>query len=268
MGPIIGQAAADQPALASQIAETGLLAESLWINVALAGLTILAIAAVARGVTTPRAQLIIAATLFVPVVSLASYSALISGLTVSLTTLPAAHPAGGAPVLTLWGRYLTWTISTPLILLALGLLAGSNLTKLFIVISADIAMCVTGLAAALTVSSVPLRWGWFAISTVFFLVVLYMLLVEWGSDAERAGSGEIFQLLRTLTVVLWVGYPITWAVGAEGLALLGIVGSSWAYSLLDIGAKYVFALLLVRWVVAHERRIGRYTPAQSPVSAD
>jgi halorhodopsin len=265
---MIGQAAAEQPALATRIAETGLLAESLWINVALAGVTIIAIIALAREVSTPRAQLIIAATLFVPVVSLASYSALISGLTVSLTALPAAHPTGGAPVLTLWGRYLTWTFSTPLILLALGLLAGSNLTKLFVVISADIAMCVTGLAAALTVSSVALRWGWFAISSIFFLVVLYVLLVEWGTDAERAGSAAIFQVLRTLTVVLWVGYPVTWAVGAEGLALVGVVGTSWAYSILDIGAKYVFALLLVRWVVAHERRIGRYTPAQSPVSAD
>jgi halorhodopsin len=72
MGPIIGQAAAEQPALATRIAETGLLAESLWINVALAGVTIIAIIALAREVRTPRAQLIIAATLFVPVVSLAS----------------------------------------------------------------------------------------------------------------------------------------------------------------------------------------------------
>jgi Bacteriorhodopsin len=268
MDALIAQATTDQPALATQIAETGLLAESLWVNVALAGVTIIAIIALARQVSSPRAQLIIAATLFVPVVSLASYSALISGLTVSLTTLPAAHPSGADPMLTLWGRYLTWTFSTPLILLALGLLAGSNMTKLFVVISADIAMCVTGLAAALTVSSVALRWGWFAISSIFFLVVLYVLLVEWGADAERAGSTEIFEILRTLTVVLWVGYPVTWAIGAEGLALIGVVGTSWGYSVLDIGAKYIFALLLVRWVVAHERRIGRYTPAKSPVGAD
>ena len=69
-------------------------------------------------------------------------------------------------------------------------------------------------------------------------------------------------------MVLWVGYPVTWAIGAEGLALIGIVGTSWGYSVLDIGAKYIFALLLVRWVVAHERRINRYTPATTPVGAD
>jgi len=59
----------------------------------------------------------------------------------------------GEEVLSMWGRYLTWTLSTPMILLALRLLAGSNSTKIFTAIVFDVAMCVTGLAAALTTSS-------------------------------------------------------------------------------------------------------------------
>jgi len=35
-----------------------------------------------------------------------------------------------------------------MILVALGLLAGSNVTKLFTAVTADIGMCITGLAAA------------------------------------------------------------------------------------------------------------------------
>jgi len=114
-------------------------------------------------------------------------------------------------------------------------------------------MCVTGLAAALITSSYLLRWAFYVISCAFFVVVLYAILVEWPQDAAAAGTDEIFGTLRALTVVLWLGYPIIWAVGVEGLALVQSVGiTSWGYSALDIGAKYVFAFLLLRWVAANE----------------
>jgi halorhodopsin len=59
-----------------------------------------------------------------------------------------------------------------------------------------------------------------------------------------------------LTVVLWLGYPIVWALGVEGLAVVQSVGvTSWGYSALDVLAKYVFAFLLLRWVAANERTV-------------
>jgi|GEM_PF-7090752 len=70
----------------------------------------------------------------------------------------------------MWGRYLTWTFSTPLILLALGLLVGSDRPTLFAAIASDVGMCVTGLAAALTRQAVWMRWVWFGISSAFFRV--------------------------------------------------------------------------------------------------
>ena len=237
------------------VREDTLLNASFWANIALAGVAILLFVYMGRNVEDPRAQLIWVATLMVPLVSIASYTGLASGLTISFLEMPSGHALAGEEVLTMWGRYLTWTLSTPMILLALGLLAGTNLTKLFTIVTADIAMCVTGLAAALTTSSYGLRWFWYFISCTFFLVVLYILLVEWPRDAEAAGTAEIFNLLKILTVVLWLGYPIFWALGAEGLAVLEVAITSWAYSFLDIGAKYVFAFLLLRWVAANERVI-------------
>ncbi|WP_440770166.1 bacteriorhodopsin [Natronorubrum sp. DTA28] len=237
------------------VQENTLLNASFWANIALAGVAILLFVYMGRNVEDPRAQLIWVATLMVPLVSIASYTGLASGLTISFLEMPSGHALAGEEVLTMWGRYLTWTLSTPMILLALGLLAGTNLTKLFTIITADIAMCVTGLAAALTTSSYGLRWFWYFISCTFFLVVLYVLLVEWPKDAEAADTAEIFNLLKILTVVLWFGYPIFWALGAEGLAVLDVAITSWAYSFLDIGAKYVFAFLLLRWVAANEHVI-------------
>ena len=143
-----------------------------------------------------------------------------------------------------------------MILLALGLLAGTNRAKLFTAITMDVGMCVTGLAAALITSSYLLRWVFFGISCAFFVAVLYVLLVEWPADAQAAGTSEIFGTLRNLTVVLWLGYPILWALGVEGFAVLDVAITSWGYSGLDILAKYVFAFLLLRWVAANERSVG------------
>ncbi|WP_435094347.1 bacteriorhodopsin [Halorubrum sp. N11] len=231
------------------------LSASLWINIALAGLSILLFTFMGRNLEDPRAKLIFVAAMMVPLVSISSYTGLVSGLTVSFLEMPAGHALAGQEVLTPWGRYLTWAFSTPMILIALGLLAGSNMTKLFTAVTADIGMCVTGLAAALTTSSYLLRWVWYAISCAFFVVVLYILLAEWAEDAEIAGTAEIFNTLKILTVVLWLGYPIFWALGAEGLAVLDVAITSWAYSGMDIIAKYLFAFLLLRWVADNESTV-------------
>jgi len=234
------------------IQNDALLSSSLWVNIALAGLAILLFVYMGRNVEGPRAKLIWGATLLIPLVSISSYTALVSGLTVGFIEMPVGHALAGEEVMSQWGRYLTWALSTPMILLALGLLADVDRGDLFTVIAADIGMCVTGLAAALVTSSYALRWVFYGISCAFFVVVLYAVLVEWPESAAAAGTGEIFGTLRALTVVLWLGYPIIWALGVEGLALVESVGlTSWGYSLLDIGAKYLFAFLLLRWVGAN-----------------
>jgi halorhodopsin len=248
---------ATQSDVFDQISNDAVLSSSLWANIALAGLSALLFVYMGRNVDDPRAKLIWAATLMIPLVSISSYMGLVSGLTVGFIEMPAGHPLAGEEVLSQWGRYLTWALSTPMILLALGLLADVDLGDLFAVIAADIGMCITGLAAALITSSLALRWVFYGISCAFFLVVLYAILFEWPADAAEAGTDEIFATLRVLTVVLWLGYPIVWAVGVEGLALVESVGAtSWAYSALDIGAKYIFAFLLLRWVAANESVVG------------
>ena len=263
---------ATQADAASQIAGEALLSSSLWVNVALAGLSILLFVYMGRNVTSERARLIWGATLMIPLVSISSYLALLSGLTVGFIEMPAGHALAGQEVMSQWGRYLTWALSTPMILLALGLLADVDRGSLFIVIAADVAMCVTGLAAALTTSSYVFRWAFYVVSCAFFIVVLYALLTQWPNAASEAGTDEIFGTLRALTVVLWLGYPIIWALGVEGLAVVQSVGiTSWGYSALDVLAKYVFAFLLLRWVAANEGTVAtsrRAVAARSTPAAD
>jgi halorhodopsin len=241
-----------------------LLASSLYVNIALAGLSLLFFVFLAKDLEDPRAQLIAVSVLIIPTVSVASYTGLVSGLTVGITEVPAAYPGdpsvmlGGSEVdgvVSLWGRYLTWALSTPAILLALGLLAGSNATKIFTAITFDIAMCITGLGAALVTSSYVLRWFFYFISCMTFLVVIYILLVEWPEDAAAAGTADIFNTLKILTVVLWIGYPVVWALGVEGIAVLNTGITSWAYSALDIVAKYIFSFLVLNYLTSNEATV-------------
>jgi halorhodopsin len=254
--------------LQSEIIEgDSLLASSLWVNVALAGLSALLFAYMGRNVRGDRSRMIWVAALFIPLVSISSYLGLLSGITLGTLQMPSAHPLDS--VVSQWGRYLTWAFSTPLILAALGWLARVDKADLIAVIAADIGMCLTGLAAAQTTSSLAMRWAFYAVSCVFFVVVLYALVFEWPDNAEAAGTGEIFQTLRLLTIVLWLGYPVVWAAGVEGLALIDSVGAtSWAYSGLDILAKYVFAFLLLNWVANNESIIESGGGASSSLGDD
>ena len=239
------------------------LGSSIYVNIAVAGSTLLLFMYLGEQVNDPRGKLIVVSAMFVSAVSIVSYTGLASGLTISVLEMPEGHAlagattdlAGGGTVdgtISLWGRYLTWAFSTPFILLSLGLIAGSNITKIFTAIIFDIGIMITGLAAALTTSSYLLRWFWYAISCSFFLVVVYILLVEWPEDAQKAGTSDVFNTLRNLTVVLWFGYTIWWAIGSEGLALIASGGiTSWGYSAFDLVAKYLFSFLVINYVVTN-----------------
>lgn len=252
--PLTDPVLSSLPLQADIVQQDVLLASSLWANVALAGLAALLFVYMGRNVQGRRARMIWAVTLFIPLVSISSYLGLLSGVTIGVIEMPPGHPLDEA--ISQWGRYLTWAFSTPLILAALGWLAGVDRPDLFSVIAADIAMCLTGLAAARTTSSLTIRWAFYVLSCVFFAVVLYALLVTWPDRADTAGTGEIFGTLRSLTVALWLGYPIVWAIGVEGLAIVSSVGlTSWAYSALDIVAKYVFAFVLLNWVASNQEAV-------------
>ncbi len=228
------------------------LQSSFIVNIFLAGLSIIGFVFMTRKLEDPRAKLIAISTILVPVVSISSYTGLASGLTLSVLPNP-LHDAftvaiGEGGVVIPWGRYVTWAFSTPFILIALGLIAGSNFTKIFTAVTFDIAMVLTGLAAALITSSAVFRLAFYAWSTIFFLVVIWVLLVEWPKDAQAAGTAGVFNTLKLLTVVMWFGYPVVWIAGAEGFGALSPTVTSWAYSILDVIAKYIFAFLVLNYV--------------------
>jgi bacteriorhodopsin len=149
-----------------------------------------------------------------------------------------------------WARYIDWSVTTPLLLLDLGFLAGMNGADLLIAIVADVIMVLTGLFAAFG-STEGQKWGWYAISCFAYLVILWQLVVS-GRRAvigKDSSTGQLFASIGGFTLILWTLYPVVWAIG-EGTRKWSVDSEIVAYAILDVLAKPIFGFWLL---IAHGR---------------
>ena len=109
-----------------------------------------------------------------------------------------------------WARYVDWSLTTPLLLLDLALLAGLNGGNILIAIVADIIMVLTGLFAAFGSEQNPQKWGWYTIACIAYLVVIWQLAYHGRAAATAKGGkvGSFFTAIAGFTLVIWTVYPI------------------------------------------------------------
>ncbi|MGI9125716.1 MAG: bacteriorhodopsin, partial [Mycobacterium sp.] len=107
-------------------------------------------------------------------------------------------------------------------------------------------MVLTGLFGSLS-REAGVRWAWFAISCVFFGVVLYYIVGPLKAEAATRGPDhrDLYNRLLGMLVVLWFVYPIVWAAGTEGLGEVGLSLEVAVFAVVDLLAKVGFGLLLV-----------------------
>jgi bacteriorhodopsin len=146
-------------------------------------------------------------------------------------------------------RYADWSVTTPILLAGLVLVAfhergrtgeiGGFLTAIIVL---DVLMIVTGLISSM--ADVPAaKWIWFLWSCAAFLGVLYILWVPLRALSRQYGDaldGAYNRNLVFLTVV-WFLYPIVFAIGPEGVRTIDSNASAWAILALDVVAKVVYA---------------------------
>ena len=108
-----------------------------------------------------------------------------------------------------WARYVDWSVTTPLLLLDLSLLAGLAGANILVAIVADIIMILTGLFAAFTVEEGP-KWGWYAMACIAYLVVVYQLGVNGRGVVQNkdAKTATFFSSIAGFTLILWTVYPM------------------------------------------------------------
>lgn len=144
-----------------------------------------------------------------------------------------------------WARYVDWAITTPLLLLDLMLLAGLNGGHMFMAITADLIMILTGLFAAYGHGNAQ-KWGWYTIACIAYLVVIWHLVIHGRAMAfgKSGNVGKFFAAISGYTLILWTAYPIIWAI-ADGSLILNVDQEIIAYAVLDILAKPVFGAWLL-----------------------
>lgn len=109
-----------------------------------------------------------------------------------------------------WARYVDWSITTPLLLLDLCLLAGVDGAHTLMAIAADIVMTLTGLFAAFGHERSSQKWGWYAIACVAYLTIIWHVGVHGARSVRAKGAGvrKLFGGLGAFTLILWTIYPV------------------------------------------------------------
>jgi len=150
-----------------------------------------------------------------------------------------------------WARYVDWSITTPLLILDLSLLAGIDGAHTLMAIVADLIMVLTGLFAAYGSENTVQKWGWYAIGVIAYFFVIWHVAIHGSRQVNAKGSKvkKLFGSLAGLTILLWTIYPIVWGV-ADGARKTSVDSEILAYAILDVLAKVVFGTWLL---IAHRQ---------------
>ena len=159
-------------------------------------------------------------------------------------------PLGAAPGtgrLFYFARYIDWSVTTPLLLLALaGTAMHSGLRRRGLVaglLLADVLMIVTALFFGAT-ETVWIKWTWFAVSCVAFLAAYYVVWIPFlqeNRQEEALVQSEYVKSAAILTV-LWLVYPLLLAMSEDGLGMIGTTAGVALFAMIDFVSKVAYGL--------------------------
>ena len=186
----------------------------------------------------------------VPLIAAISYFSMAAGQGhVILPTDTAAPGTAGTRIL-YWARYADWTITTPLLLVSLGL-SGMHTARtrnwlLVGAVLADLLMIVTAFAFGAS-ETAWVKWSWFTVSCAAFLGVYYVI---WGpqlqaSNEARDDVRSSYRSHAAMLSVLWLIYPFVLAVAPDGLNVLSDSLSVLSIAVLDVLSKVAYGFLTV-----------------------
>ncbi len=146
-----------------------------------------------------------------------------------------------------WVRYVTWTLSTPLLLLELSHLGRTRRSTIGGLLGANALMLATGFLA--DIYPKPHNITWYFVSCGAYLGVAWLLLSAYRAEAERNHPGKVgkdsFQRLLTVHLVLWTAYPIVWILADTGIDAISDGVEAMLYTILDVTSKIGFGLLSI-----------------------
>ena len=165
-------------------------------------------------------------------------------------------------------RYMNWSIDVPVLLTQLLIVAGitgATFRKRWAAfVIAGLAMIWTGYVGQFDeIAGGAQFWLWGAISTVFYVWLLY---VAWQTirDAKATAATQVirrlFQAVWILFLVSWTIYPLAYLMPQISASATGVVVRNLIYSFADIASKAVYGVLLAVIAQKASAAIG-YKPA-------
>ena len=163
----------------------------------------------------------------------------------------------------LFGRYIDWAVTTPLLLLDLALFTLPPRTPgrigiIVALLASDVFMILTGLGASAIRTN--FRWALFGFSCAGFLAVIYFIGAKLTPAAtERSEeTRRSYKVLSGSLLALWVCYPIIWVLGKEGFGVFPFFVEILLFAILDVVAKVGWGGLLLSHVESREQSTRSY----------
>ena len=151
-----------------------------------------------------------------------------------------------------YGRYIDWSITTPLLLLSLVSSAVQGHTQkrgalIAGLIISDVYMIATGLVAGWT-DDPTLKWWFYSLSCLSFLAIYGLLFGAFRELSLTSPKGHIYRKKVVALSAVWLAYPIVFLLGQEGLRLWSPVVDAVLFTCLDLVAKVAYGLWAVSMV--------------------
>ncbi len=193
---------------------------------------------------------------FVPLTAFTLYLAMALG---------AAQLTTGVGRVYYYGRYIDWSITTPLLLYSLVAagLKGTGIKRTGMILGlmgADIYMIGTGFLAGLT-DNPHVKWSFYFCSCVAFAAIYGLLFGPFKKLAVAGPNGSDYMKKAPALFGLWFLYPIVFLLGQEGLRYLSPAFDAVAYTILDLTTKIAYGLWAVSLAKKSAISSGDFSPS-------
>jgi bacteriorhodopsin len=191
---------------------------------------------------------------FYTIIIAASVIAAIAYIVMTLSYGDTMVTYGGETHTVYWIHYVSWALTTPLILFALALVAEGTRRTIAALVGFDVSMILLGLVTALTgrglagLDTQTLQFVLLGASFIAYLAVLGLLLRPLSREAAQQSPevAMLFSMLRNIVIVLWALYPIVWLLGPPVIGIIPATITLLVYLVLDLLVKIGFGVLLLR----------------------
>jgi bacteriorhodopsin len=147
-----------------------------------------------------------------------------------------------------FAKYILWVVAFPIIIIALGLVSGVSWATIVFNVFLSWVWVISYLCSAYTPTRY--KWGFYAFGTFAYLLLAFQTLWASRTHANRVDVGRDHTMLSGYVNLLWLLYPIAFAV-SDGGNVISVTRGMIFFGVIDIllivGTAIAFLILARKW---------------------